>query len=111
MKVRARVFVTTDGNRIVIPGFWYSDDDPEIGMGSMSVVLCESMLFGVVCGFKGEDWIEIEADADGNGDLAHIPYRMTGRQFAHGAVDVMLIGGPLFEQEMSARTVEPDAAA
>lgn len=106
--VRARVFVTKDGNRFLIPGYWYSDDDPDLGLGSASACLLDGMMIGVVCGFKSEEWLEIHSGPDGVGEIAHIPYRMTGRQFAHGAVDVLLIGGPLFDEEMTVRTIEPE---
>jgi hypothetical protein len=29
--------------------------------------------------------------------VPHVPYQLTGRQFAHGAIDVMLIAGPRFD--------------
>lgn len=110
MICHARVFVTKEGNRFLIPGYWYVDDDPDVGLGSPSAVLIDGMMMGVVCGFKSEEWVDIESGSDGVGEIAHIPYRMTGRQFAHGAIDVLLIGGPLFDEEMSARTVEPGLA-
>jgi hypothetical protein len=99
---RARVFENKDGNRYLVKGFWYSDDAPEAGMGSMLTCMTESMLFSVVIGAKPTGWLDVEADEAGHGTIEHFPYRLTGRQFANGSVDVMLIGGPLFDQEMAA---------
>lgn len=97
MKVRARVY-EKDGNRFLIPGHWYSDDDDAIGMGSASAVMCESMMFSVVCGMKADEWLEMEGDNSGLGQLEHYLTDMIGSQFAHGGVTVMLIGGPLFDE-------------
>lgn len=98
MKVRARVY-TKDGNRFLIPGHWYCDDDPDVGMGSAASVICDSMMWGIVCGLKADDWIDLEAGEDGKGTVEHYEYQMNGRQFAHGGVTVFLIGGPLFDDE------------
>jgi hypothetical protein len=98
MKVRARVY-TKDGNRFLIPGHWYCDDDPDIGMGSASNVICDSMIWGIVCGMKADEWVDLDAGEDGHGTIEHYVYNMDGAQFAHGRVTVFLIGGPMFEDE------------
>src|SRR6185295_712163 len=100
MKFHARIF-DKDGNRFIVRGFWYSDDDPEAGLGSQLTCMTESMLFAVVMNAKANDWIEITADECGHGAIARVPYRIIGPQFAHGAVDIMLISGPLFDKEMN----------
>jgi hypothetical protein len=97
VKVSARVY-TKDDNRFLIPGHWYSDDDPNIGMGSASNVICEGFMFGVICDLKPEGWIDLEAGDDGQGTIEHYQINMTGRQFAHGGMPIMLIGGPLFDE-------------
>lgn len=96
MKVRARVYVK-DENRFLIPGHWYCEDDPDIGLGSATNVICDSFMWGAICGLKADDWIDLEAGEDGHGTIEHYVYNMDGRQFAHGRVTVLLIGGPLFD--------------
>jgi hypothetical protein len=111
MKIRARVY-TKDGNRFLIPGHWYCDDDPEIGMGSASAVICDSMMWSVVCGLEAIDWLDLDAGNDGLGTIEHYQMEMRGPQFAQGAVPVMLIGGPLFDenhQEAIRKGELPDA--
>lgn len=108
MIFRARIFENEKGDRFIVNGYWYSDDDPETGMGSHLTCLTESMLISVVINAKPTGWAEIEADENGHGSIAHYPYRLTGRQFANGAVDVMLIGGPLFDKEMADNTERAD---
>ncbi len=98
MKVRARVY-TKDGNRFIVPGHWYSNDDPDIGLGSMSAVLCESMIWGVVCDLDAKEWIDLEAGEDGQGTIEHYLLDMVSPKFAHGGVKVLLIGGPMFDEE------------
>ncbi len=105
--VHARVFVSKEGNRFLIPGYWYADDDPDVGLGSASACIIDGMMIGVVCGFESEEWIDIASGPDGIGEIAHIRYQMTGQQFMHGAIDVLLIGGPLFDEEMAAKTIAP----
>ncbi len=100
MIFRARIFTNDNGDQFIVRGFWYSDDDPEAGMGSHLTCLTESMLMSVVINAKPTGWADVTADENGHGAIAHFPYRLIGRQFAHGAVDVMLIGGPLFDKEM-----------
>jgi hypothetical protein len=97
MKIRARIY-EKDGNKFLIPGHWYCDDDPDIGMGSGSAVICDSMMWGVVCGLEAKEWLDLEAGDDGHGMIEHYKMDMIGPQFAHGAVPVLLIGGPLFEE-------------
>lgn len=96
--IRARVFENKTGDRFLIPGFWYSDDDPALGMGDQVTCLTESMLFAVVLGAKPVDWIDVEVDATGNDQVPHVRGRFVGPQFAHGAIDVLLIAGPMFEE-------------
>lgn len=98
MQIRARVYAK-DGNRFLIPGHWYCDDDPEIGLGSHSAVLCEGMMWSVVCGLKDDEWIDLTAEEDGHGIIEHYLIQMTNPGFAHGGVNVLLIGGPMFDDE------------
>jgi hypothetical protein len=106
MKFRARVF-KKDGNHFLIPGYWHPEDDAGWdGMSPLSI-LCDGMMMSVVCGFDGkEEWRDFEATDDGRADLVNIPYRLVGRQFAHGAIDVLLIGGPLFDEAL-AKQLDP----
>lgn len=110
MKFRARVF-KKDGNRFLIPGYWYPEDDAGWDGMSPSAILCDGMMMSVVCGFDGkEEWMDFDADDNGRADLVNIPYHLTGRQFANGAVSVLLIGGPLFDEEMANRSATNEAA-
>jgi hypothetical protein len=96
MIIHAYVYAK-DGNRFIIPGHWYCDDDPEIGLGSHAICLCEGLMFGAVLGMKHDGWLDVEADERGHGSIMHLPYRFVGPQFANGAVDVLLIGGSLMD--------------
>jgi hypothetical protein len=96
MKVHALVF-SKDDSRFLIPGFWYSDDDPELGLGSRSSVLCESMLMTIASDMKSEEFIELEADENGQGGIAHKIVKLSGSRFRNGGFDVLVISGPLFE--------------
>jgi hypothetical protein len=101
---RAKIFTSKDGDRFLVPGYWYDASDPAFASASMSL---DAMMFGVVIGCKSAPgWLEVETNADGRADLPNQPYDMIGRQFAHGGIRVMLIGGPVFEECW--RTDHPD---
>jgi hypothetical protein len=100
MQVRARVY-EKDGNRFLITSHWYCDDNPAVGLGSYASVAMESMMFSVMCGFKAEEWIEVTAGEDGKAGLEHYPFDLVGPQFEHGSVPVLLISGPLFDEQQS----------
>lgn len=101
MKIKARVF-HKDGNRFLVPGYWCDEGDDDWQGMSISSILCDGMMLGVVCGLDNrQDWLEIETKDDGTADLINIPYRMVGSQFAHGAIDILLISGPLFDEAMA----------
>jgi hypothetical protein len=93
VRFRAKVFVK-DGNRFLVPGYWYDTDDLDASPANISL---NAMMFAVVLGMEVErDWLEVEADGDGTAQLPNVPYTLVGRQFEHGATDVLLIDGPLF---------------
>lgn len=96
----ARIF-TRDGNRFLVPGLWYADGDPACGQGSAAVCLTESLLIGTMAGLKPEGWLDVELDEAGHGEIPHVAFRLIGRQFAHGAIDLLLIGGPLFDAKLA----------
>lgn len=99
-KFRARVF-KKDGNEFLIPGYWYPEDDDNWDGMSHTAILSNGMMMSVVCGFDGkEEWRDFETDESGHASIAHIPYRLISRGFAHGAIDVLLISGPLFDEEI-----------
>jgi hypothetical protein len=101
---RAKVFVR-DGNRFIVPRFWYCDDDED---ASPESIICEAMMFAIVTNAKTEpDWLEIPIDDAGRADLLHLPYRLVGQQFAHGACSILLIGGPLFDANVAQEDAEP----
>ena len=101
MKFRARVF-KKDANHFLIPGYWYPEDDDNWDGMSHSAILCDGMMMSVLCGFDGkEEWKDFEATDDGHADLVNIPYRLVSPRFAHGAIDVLLISGPLFDEAMA----------
>lgn len=92
---RAKIF-TKDGNRFLVPGYWYDTSDPAFASSSMAL---DAMMFGVVIGCKAvPGWLEVVTDADGRADIPNQPYNLVGPQFAHGAISVMLIGGPVFTE-------------
>jgi hypothetical protein len=94
---RAKVF-RKDGNRFLVPGYWYEEDDPDASPSSLSL---SAMMFAVVCKLDvDKDWLELEATG-GVADLPNAPYRIVGPQFEHGAVDVLLISGPLFDEVLA----------
>lgn len=103
----ARIF-TRDGNRFLVPGLWYADGDPACGQGSAAVCLTESLLIGTMAGLKPEGWLDVKLDEAGNAPIVHLAYRVPGRQFAHGAIDLLLIGGPLFDAELARREAPGD---
>lgn len=93
---RAKIFISKDGDRFLVPGYWYDAADPAFASSSMAI---DAMMFAVVIGCKAAPgWLEVSTDADGRADLPNQPYDLVGRQFAHGGVSVMLIGGPVFEE-------------
>jgi hypothetical protein len=96
--LHARVF-SKDGNRFLIPGYWCDEEDENWEGMSIASIICDGMMLDVVCGFDShqDDWLDIEANADGTADLVHIPYDLIGRQFAHGGIRILLIAGPLFD--------------
>lgn len=101
MTVRARVF-SKDGNRFLVPGFWCNEDDEDWRGMSVSSILCEGMMLGVVCGLDShQEWMDLETREDGTAELTWVPYEMIGRVFAHGGTRVMLIGGPLFDEAVA----------
>lgn len=91
---RAKVFVSKDGNRFLFPGCGYRDGSELSGAG----IIVDSFMIAAVLGCEVEpDWLDIETDAEGKAELIHVPYIITSRAFAHGGVEVMLIGGPAFD--------------
>jgi hypothetical protein len=93
---RAKIFISKDGDRFLVPGFWYDTSDAEF---SSSSLMLNAMMFAVVCGCKtAPGWLEVETDADGRADIPNQPYDLIGRQFEHGGIHVMLIGGPVFAE-------------
>lgn len=109
MAVRARVF-SKDGNRFLVPGYWCDEDDEDWQGMSISSILCDGMMLGVVCGLDShQEWLDLEPKEDGTADLTYVPYEMIGRVFAHGGTKVMLISGPLFDAAMAepATTEQP----
>lgn len=96
-KVFAKV-LTRDGNRLLVPGLYYFEDDPE---ASPADIIIEAMMFSVCTHCNVEpDWLEFST-VDGKVDVPNVIFDMIGPQFAHGAVRVWLIGGPLFDEEMA----------
>jgi hypothetical protein len=108
MTARARVFAK-DGNRFLIPGYWCDENDENWDGMSISAILCDGMMLGVVCGFDSkQEWLDIEVDADGRGDIPHVECNLVGSQFTHGGIAVLAISGPLFDEGM-AKPPDPDA--
>lgn len=94
--VRVRVF-ERDGNRFLVSGFWYRDDDPDY-----FEVMTEAMIFSVVAGCEDKiEWLELEEQSGEVVPVKNVHYRLVGRQFEHGAVDIMLISGPLFDEAVA----------
>lgn len=93
MTIRAYVYKDKVGNRFLVPGHWYSDDNPEVGLGSQMVCTTEGFMFCAVLDMAHDGWLEI----DDSGNLMHYPYRLLGGQFAHGKVDILLIEGPAMD--------------
>jgi hypothetical protein len=93
---RAKVFISKDGDRFLVPGYWYDASDPAFPSSSLSL---DAMMFGVVCGCKtAPGWLVVETDESGRAALPNQPYDLIGRQFEHGGIHVMLIAGPVFEE-------------
>ena len=93
---RAKIFESKDGDRFLVPGYWYDVDDVE---ASSTSIMFSALTLCAVCGCKtARGWLEVETDASGIAAIPNQPYNLVGRQFAHGAVPVMLIGGPCFEE-------------
>jgi hypothetical protein len=100
--IRARVF-SKNGNRFLIPGYWCDEDDDNWPGMSITSILCDGMMLGVVCGLDShQEWLDVEAQPDGTADLVHVPYDMVGAQFAHGGTRILLISGPLFDAALAA---------
>lgn len=103
-KFRAKVFVQ-DGNRFLMPGCWYDVGSDE---ADPTETILDSMMLSLVCGATLEpEWLEVDTDDEGNFEMDHVEVDLVGRQFAHGAVSVMVIGGPMLE-EARARTAPPE---
>ena len=102
MTARARVF-SKDGNRFLIPGYWCDEDDENWDGMSVSQILCDGMMLGIACGFDSkQEWLDLTTDGDGSVGVRHLRYELVGPQFMHGAITVLLIGGPLFDAAVSA---------
>ena len=98
MTVRARVFAK-NGNRFLVPGYWYDEDDENWNGMSVTSILCDGMMLGIVCGLDNkQEWLDIGTNKDGVADLIHVPCDMVGRQFEHGGIKILLISGPLFDE-------------
>lgn len=106
MIIHARVF-EKDGNRFLIPGYWYCDEDASIGLHSVSNVIIDGMMVAVCCRFKADGWLDVEADEHGRATVPHFLMDCIGPQFAHGGISVWLISGPLFAQQIDEHTVKP----
>lgn len=95
-RFNAKVFITKDGDRFLVPGYWYDVDDHE---ASPSSIMFGAMTLCAVSDLKtAPGWLEVEADQRGVAALPNQPYDLIGPQFAHGGIRVMLIGGPCFEE-------------
>jgi hypothetical protein len=93
---RAKIFESKHGDRFLVPGYWYDTSDPAFASSSLSL---DAMMFAVMCDCKtARGWLEVETDATGRASLPNQPYDLIGRQFAHGGISVLLIGGPVFEE-------------
>jgi hypothetical protein len=101
--LRAAVF-SKDGNRFLIPGMWSDETD---NTRSESDIIIDSMMYRVCLGLEsGHDWIEVEVDENGRGDIPHTNVDLHSPAMAHGGCTVLCISGPIFE-EARARTLEP----
>lgn len=89
---RCKVF-ERDGNRFLIPGIWHRADDPE----GHTEALCNGLMFSAVLQASDDEWIDVEVDENGHADLEHVTGRFTGREFAHGSMDVLVLSGPMFD--------------
>ncbi len=95
MTIRARVFAK-DGNRFLVPGYWCDEDDENWPGMSITSIICDGMLLGMVNGFDShQEWLDVEVNADGVGSLTNVPCKMVGKNLTF---DVLLISGPLFNE-------------
>jgi hypothetical protein len=102
MAMKAKVF-EKDGNRFLMPGLWFDEDHIEEGAKTEFDILCDALMYSCVLGLKEEPgWLEIKIGENGEGDIPNRPVRLVGPQFAHGAVDVFVISGPLFDSPEAA---------
>jgi hypothetical protein len=88
---KAKVFVK-DGHRFLVPGVWFED-----GTDAFDAMM-SGMMMAVTLGADQEpDFLTVEARDDGTSELPHVPHFITGRDFAHGGVEVMVLSGPIFD--------------
>lgn len=82
---------------MIIPGLWHevSDDSDETS------VLFDTLMYECVLQATAEPgWLEIETDDEGRANIVNVPTNLVGPQFAHGAITVALIGGPMFDEAL-----------
>jgi hypothetical protein len=49
----------------LVPGYWCDEDDDDWQGMSVTSILCEGMMLGVVCGLDShQEWMDIEATPD-----------------------------------------------
>lgn len=89
---RVAVFTHKDGWQFMIPGCWADPDDHD-GPDDASLIIDAVMLgVGVNCKVT---WVNVPVNSDGLADLPHEEGKLIGRQFAHGAIKVLKLIGPL----------------
>lgn len=91
------VFISEDGNQFIFPGLYECVETGK--QASWEVRLLTRAALNLE--LRPED-LEVTFEEDsGSIPIAHVPITITHSGFAHGAEEVYLIGGPLFDQAIS----------
>lgn len=89
--MKARIFIARGGNRCITPIYAGADEsEASIADG------IPAGLFAIMAGIEDTgEYIDIE---DGQ-EIRNAPVRLTSPSFAHGALDLICIGGPLLDSQ------------
>lgn len=92
MKVSAVVWEHC-GNRFIMRGFWWTDEDRPYGW------MIDAMMFGISMGINREPTlVEFDLSEDGDIQVPFVRSTMSSDRLMHGRGTVYMISGPLFDE-------------
>lgn len=91
--MKARVFIARGGNRCITPMYAGADaSDAAIADG------IPAGMFAIMAGIEDTGTC---VDVEDGQELPNVPVRLLSPGFAHGALDLICIGGPLLDESLS----------